>query len=397
MRESEVISFAGNFRALLREDFWEVLCVETSAMGLEGMEDLEGFLMEEEPVCMEWESSFGSCLDAWWDGQISELDGGDLDLFSLLEEGAPQAQHQCHRQHPSSSFSIHGNEDEQPPPPPQYLPLQEEGGGEEESRFTGSPDEFDSDFFSFLKEDDKEEDSPILHPSSSFGSINQTNQTQRVSPQQQSNDEDEDEEEESESDDKKGNAPNSKNLVSERNRRKRLNQQLFTLRSLVPNITKMDKRSILVDALAYLQSILQEIEKEKENANIGPDSSWEDSSPVMEEEIPPAEPKEFVRCSSPPAISQIEVDKLDAERFAVKIGCNRAMGALSQVQRIFESLGMEITFNSINQLDNDHMLTTAFLRAKKKALVTEEKLKKRAKTMAVNLGLHLSPDPRFSR
>ncbi|XP_058088294.1 transcription factor bHLH35-like isoform X1 [Magnolia sinica] len=355
------------------------------------MEDLEGFLMEEGPDiwsgCPELDNSFSSSLDAWWNGHISDLDGNDLDLFSLLEKGDS-----AHHQH-SSIGSTYQNEEQrqqqqrEQESEQQQQQQQREQEAEQQQEVNGflESDDFDSELFSLL-----EEDGSTLRPSSSVGSINQMEQLQQL--QQQSNDEEEAEEEESDSDDKKANAPNSKNLVSERNRRKRLNQQLFSLRSLVPNITKMDKRSILVDALAYLQSILQQIEREKENTNIMADSSCNDNYLVVQEEIPPMQPQELFPCDSPPAISQIEVEMFDEERFVLKIGCNRAMGALSQVQRVIESLGLEITCNSVNQINRDHVITTAFLRVKKKGVVTEEKLKNRAKTMALKLGL-LLPNP----
>ncbi|KAI3980416.1 hypothetical protein MKX01_003955 [Papaver californicum] len=50
----------------------------------------------------------------------------------------------------------------------------------------------------------------------------------------------------------------AKHIVSERNRRKKLNDRLHTLRTVVPKISKMDKASVIKDAIEYIQELQEQ-------------------------------------------------------------------------------------------------------------------------------------------
>eukprot|EP00268_Persea_americana_P008758 TRINITY_DN13423_c2_g1_i1.p1 TRINITY_DN13423_c2_g1~~TRINITY_DN13423_c2_g1_i1.p1 ORF type:complete len:378 (-),score=62.59 TRINITY_DN13423_c2_g1_i1:234-1367(-) len=182
-----------------------------------------------------------------------------------------------------------------------------------------------------------------------------------------------------------------KNLVSERNRRKRLSQQLLALRALVPNITKMDKRSVLVDALAYLSSIHEETEriKKEEPKHIhnsyvkAPTDATLQPQRMIESQTQKPKPRPKSQ------ILEIDAEKMEDRRFIVKITCKGSSDAGGEVLRIIESLGVEITYTALDKIKPMLVLVTIFIRMRKQGKMTEEKLKDCITSTALKSGLLL--------
>ncbi|KAK1314176.1 Transcription factor FER-LIKE IRON DEFICIENCY-INDUCED TRANSCRIPTION FACTOR [Acorus calamus] len=184
---------------------------------------------------------------------------------------------------------------------------------------------------------------------------------------------------------------NSKNLFSERSRRKRLSQQLISLRSLVPNITKMDKRSVLVDALAYLKSI------HEETARLQAELEEKMTDAPQEEKVAEAlEGRRTVvkgsgnkKSRHKSQILEIDTEKIEDRRFVVKMTCRGGSGVGGEVLRAVESLGFDITYTSLDQIKPQHVLITIFVRIRKPGRMTEEKLKDCITSSAIRSGLTL--------
>nr|KYP41267.1 Transcription factor bHLH93 [Cajanus cajan] len=120
----------------------------------------------------------------------------------------------------------------------------------------------------------------------------------------------------------------SKNLMAERRRRKRLNDRLSMLRSIVPKISKMDRTAILGDTIDYMKELLEKINDLKQEIEV--DSNMADIFKDLKS-------KEIFLRNSP---------KFDVERrnvnTRVEICCAGKPGLLLSTVNTLETLGLEI-------------------------------------------------------
>ncbi|XP_038998732.1 transcription factor bHLH35-like [Hibiscus syriacus] len=159
----------------------------------------------------------------------------------------------------------------------------------------------------------------------------------------------------------------SKNLVSERNRRKQLQQRLLSLRSVVPNITKLDKASVIKDAINYIQQLqLQEqlaktqIEIMKMENNNNPDTEEQPRLPPL---LGSHNTDVFNSSSSPIQLLQHTVMPMGDNTLLVSITCTKRTGTIVKLCQLFESLNLKIITANITALPAGTLLNTLTIEA----------------------------------
>ncbi|XWS73309.1 hypothetical protein CRYUN_Cryun02cG0117500 [Craigia yunnanensis] len=190
----------------------------------------------------------------------------------------------------------------------------------------------------------------------------------------------------------------SKNIVSERNRRKKLNERLFALRAVVPNISKMDKASIIKDAIDYIQELHDQesriqaeiMELESGKLKKIPGYEYAQELPVM---LRSKKTKldnifDYGRSrTSPIEVLEMKVTHMGEKTVVVSITCSKRTDTMVKLCEVFESLKLKIITANITAVSG-RLLKTVFIEADEKE---KDELKVQIETAIASLNDPQSP------
>ncbi|XP_012572608.1 transcription factor FER-LIKE IRON DEFICIENCY-INDUCED TRANSCRIPTION FACTOR-like isoform X2 [Cicer arietinum] len=149
----------------------------------------------------------------------------------------------------------------------------------------------------------------------------------------------------------------SKTLISERRRRGRMKDKLYALRSLVPNITKMDKASIIGDAVSYVHDLQAQARKLKAEVSgleaLSVTNNYQGS-------INNTINVQFTHNNYPISMKILQIDMFQVEErgYYAKILCNKGEGVAASLYKALESLANFNIQNSNLATLNDNFLLT---------------------------------------
>ncbi|KAL4019998.1 hypothetical protein IC575_018762 [Cucumis melo] len=161
-------------------------------------------------------------------------------------------------------------------------------------------------------------------------------------------------------------------VLAERKRREKLSQRFVALSALIPDLKKMDKASILGDAITYIKDLQERLKVANEQAAKATVESVvfvnksEDASTIV---VSDDSSEENSSSSSDGAIPDVEA-RVSGKDVLLKIHCKKCTGCLSNILNQIEKLNLTVLNSSalpfgnfrlditiIAQMDDDFSIT----------------------------------------